>query len=63
MAAKKRYRRSRKTTPYQEIVFISILVAAAATFSLRQVMEDSNLGLIAAIFILIALFIGGCFYV
>ncbi len=62
MAAKKRYRRSRKTTPLQEMGFVAVLVAAVATFSLRQGMDDANLGLVASIFILIAIFLGGSFY-
>jgi len=62
MAAKKRYRRPRKTTPLQEMGFVAVLVAAAVTFGLRQGMDDANLALVASIFILIALFLGGSFY-
>ena len=64
MAAKKRYRRSRKATPLQEMGFVVVLlVAAVATLGLRQGMDDPNLGLVASIFLLITLFLGGSFYV
>ena len=62
MAARKRYRRSRKTTPLQEMGFVAVLVAAVMTFGLRQGMDDPNLGLVASIFFLIVLFLGGSFY-
>ena len=60
--ATRRHRRSRKTTPLQEMGFITVLVAAAITLSLRQGMEDANLLLVASIFFLVALFLGGSFY-
>lgn len=63
MAAKKRYRRSRKTTPPQEMGFVAILVAAVVTLGFRQGMDDPNLGLVASIFVLIVLLLGGSFYV
>lgn len=63
MAAKKRYRRSRKTTPLQELGFVTVLVAAVITLGLRQGMDDANLGLVASIFFLVFLFLGGSFYV
>lgn len=63
MVAKKRYRRSRKTTPLQELGFVvALVVAAATTLGLRQGMEDPNLGLVTSIFFLIALFLGGGLY-
>jgi restriction system protein len=63
MAAKKRYRRSRKTTPQQEMGFVIVLaVATVATLGSRQGMDDPNLGLVATIFFLIALLLGGSFY-
>lgn len=62
MAAKKRYRRSRKTTPLQEMGFVAVLVAAVVTLGLRQSMDDPNLGLVASIFFLVALLLGGSFY-
>lgn len=62
MVAKRRYRRSRKTTPLQEAGFVAILAAAVVTFGLRQGMEDPNLGLIVGIFSLIAIVLGGGFY-
>jgi restriction system protein len=61
MATKKRYRRRRKTTPLQEMGFIAVLVAAAITLGLRQGMDDPNLGFVASIFLLIALFLSGGF--
>lgn len=63
MTVKKRYRRSRKATPLQEMGFVVALVAAVIALSLRQYMDDPNLGLIASFFFLIVLFLGGCFYV
>jgi len=62
MAAKKRYRRSRKTTFLQEMGFIVVLVAAVVALGLRQGMSDPNLGLVASIFFLIVLLLGGSFY-
>jgi restriction system protein len=62
MAAKKRYRRSRKTTPLQEMGFIAVLLAAVMTLSLRQSMDDPNLGLVASVFFLIVLLLGSSFY-
>jgi restriction system protein len=62
MAAKKRYRRSRKTTPLQEIGFIVVLIAIVTALGLRQDMDDPNLGLVVSIFFLVILFFGGCFY-
>jgi len=62
MAAKKRYRRSRKTTPLQEVVFIAVLLAAVTTLILRLGMDDPNLVVVAGIFFLVALFLSGCFY-
>jgi restriction system protein len=63
MAAKKRYRRSRKTTPLQEMGFVAVLVTAVVvTLGLRQGMDDPNLGLVASIFFLMVLFLGGSFY-
>lgn len=62
MSAKKRYRRSRKTMPLQEVGFIAVLVAAALTLSLRQGLDDPNLGLVASIFLLLALLFGGMLY-
>lgn len=56
-------KRSRKTTPLQEIGFIAALVLAAIiTIGLRQGMEDPNLGLIAVAFLLLSLVFGGSFY-
>lgn len=62
MAAKKRYRRSLKTTPLQEMGFVAVLVAAVITLSLRQGMDDPNLGLVASVFVLVFLFLAGSFY-
>lgn len=42
--------------------FIAILVAIVVTFSLRQGMDDPNLGLVASVFFLIVLLLGGSFY-
>lgn len=62
MATRKR-RRSRKTTPIQELGFVAVLVVAAIiTLSLRGGMEDANLGLVAGMFFFIALLLGGIFY-
>lgn len=61
MAAKKRYRRSRKTTPMQELGFVAILVAAVAVLGLQQGGDDSHLGLVASFFFLIVLLLGGSF--
>ncbi len=62
MAAKKRYRRSRKTAPLQEVGFVVVLIAAVATLGLQQGMDDSNLGLVTSIFFLVFLLLGGSFY-
>lgn len=59
---KKRYHRSRKTTPLQELGFIVVLVAIVVTLGLRQSMDDPNLGLIAGIFFLVVLLLGGASY-
>jgi len=61
MATTKRYRRSRKTTPLRELGFVAVLVAVV-TLGLRQSMDDPNLGLVASIFFLLVLFLGGGFY-
>ena len=43
--------------------FLAILtVAVLVTFGLRQGMDDPNLGLVAGIFFLLTLLLGGCFY-
>lgn len=42
--------------------FVAVLVAAVVALGLRQGMDDSNLGLVASIFILAILFLGGSFY-
>ncbi len=62
MVAKKRYRRSRKTTPLQEMGFVAVLVAVVITLGLRQSMDDPNLGLVASIFFLVVLLLGSSFY-
>lgn len=46
----------------QEMGFVAVLVAAGITLGLRQGMDDPNLGLVASIFFLIALLMGGSFY-
>jgi restriction system protein len=62
MGAKKRYRRSRKTTPLKEIGFVVVLAAVVVTLGLWQGMDDPNLGLVASAFLLVALLLGGSFY-
>jgi HJR/Mrr/RecB family endonuclease len=62
MAARKRYRRSRKTTPLREVGFIAVLAAAVVTISLRQGMDDPNLGLVVGIFLLMTLLMSSGFY-
>jgi restriction system protein len=47
----------------QELGFVTVLIAAAVTLSLRQSMDDPNLGLVASIFLLITLLLGGTFYI
>jgi len=42
--------------------FIVVLIAAVTTLGLRQTMDDANLGLVASIFFLIILFLGGGLY-
>lgn len=63
MAARKRYRRSRKTTPLQEVGFIAILLVSVLAVGLYQYAASySNLGLILSVFFLMSLFIGASFY-
>jgi restriction system protein len=59
---KKRYRRARKTTPLQEAGFVAVLFAAVIVLGVRQGMDDPNLGLVASIFLLIVVLLGGSFY-
>lgn len=46
----------------QELGFVAVLVAAVATLGLRQGMGDTNLGIVASVFILIVILLGGSFY-
>ncbi|HSX28439.1 MAG TPA: restriction endonuclease [Candidatus Saccharimonadales bacterium] len=62
MTTKKRYRRSRKTALLQEMEFVAILFAILVTLGIRQGMDDPNLGLVASIFFLITILLGGSFY-
>jgi hypothetical protein len=56
MAARKRYRRSRKTTPLQELGFVAVLMVGVLVVSFRQYVTYYNLGLIVDSLILTALF-------
>jgi restriction system protein len=62
MTARKRYRRSKKTTPLQEIGFIVVLIVGVLAVGFQQYAASYDLGLIIGIFLLAGLLLGGGFY-
>jgi restriction system protein len=62
MAARKRYHRSRKTTPLREIGFVAVLVVGILVVSFQQHTASYDAGLIASILFLVSIFLGGGFY-
>ena len=62
MTAKKRYRRSKKTTPLQEIGFIAVLLVGVLAVSFQQYMANYDIGLIVGTLLLAGFLLGGSFY-
>lgn len=62
MTAKKRLRRSRKTTPLQEIGFLSLLIIGVFAIGFQQSAAHYDLRLVTGIFFLTLLLAGGSFY-
>lgn len=62
MSTKKRLRQPKRVATLRGVGVAAILLAAVATLGVRQSMNDPNLGLVAGIFVLSILLIGGCLY-